>query len=475
LPGLVRTLAVLGVAAFGLVAPGVGLAGPRFATPVKLTGPAGGEPSIATDVRGDVFVASPQGVPSGLNGTPGIGFWVSRDDGRRFGRGRFLGSFAGGGDDDVAMSNGAVYLVDLELAASEVCKSTDRGKTFASVGPLPDPESCSQVGLGQAAPSDDRPWLTPDSQGRMYLTYHEFVTAQPLAFRSDNGGRDLFANPCGAIVTDPIIEANVPEDVTGGTPVARPVVDRAGNLYILFATTTQRQNVAALTAGQASGTYSQLYLAVSHDHCQSFTDYTVFDGSKLGTNTVQFGNIFNDLAIDGAGNLYAIGDGFVGKRPFARTTDIYLLRSTDKGKKWTRPLLVGHANAAHMLPAAIGGPKAGQLALGYFRTINRVTDPNDLKGRWRYTTAESTNAAATRPRFRYADVSSTVFHSGQICNEGILCGLPVQSSDRSLLDFTSAALDFTGCPLFAFAGNTPKSEANNVTWNFVTRQRSGCF
>src|SRR5947209_9120680 len=95
-------------------------------------------------------------------------------------------------------------------------------------------------------PSDDRPWLTYDPKGNhIYLTYHEFVSAQPIAFRSDNGGGDDFVNPCGPLVTDPTIEANIPQDVTGGTLVARPVVDKNGTLYVLFATTTQQENAAA--------------------------------------------------------------------------------------------------------------------------------------------------------------------------------------------------------------------------------------
>ena len=225
------------VGALLLLASGAGAATKAFTTPVRLTGPAGGEPSIATDPFGDVFVAGPQGIPAGANDEAGTGFWVSRNDGTSFGPGRDLGSFLGGGDDDVLFSKGAVYLTDLEAIASEVCKSTDRGKTFDSIGPVADPDHCSHVGLGQVGPSDDPPVADRRSQGRLYLTYHEFVSAQPLAFRSDNGGNDLFANACGPIVNDPSIEANVPTDITGGTLVARPVTDKAGNFYVLFVTT----------------------------------------------------------------------------------------------------------------------------------------------------------------------------------------------------------------------------------------------
>jgi hypothetical protein len=448
--------------------------GASFTTPVKLGGPpGGGEPSIAVD-GSNVYVVGPQGIPSGVNGNGGIGFWVSRDNGSSFAPGRFIGSYAGGGDSDVTVTGGAVYVADLEAAATEICKSTDHGATFGAIGPLPDPGGCTTISAGQAGPSNDRQWLTPDPSGRLYLTYHEFVSAQPLVFRDDNGGGHLFADgPCGSIVTDPAIEANIPTDVTGGTLVARPVTDAKGNLYILFATTTQQQNAAAIAAGQPSGTFSQLYLAVSHDHCQTFTDYTVFDGAKRGTNTVQFGDIFNDLAIDGAGNLYVVGAGFIGTKPFDAAANVYLLRSTDLGKTWSAPITLDKPTAAHMLPAATGGPEAGQLSIGYFRTTNGVTDPTNTTGQWTYSTAQSFDAAAAQPRFSYSDVNpGFIYHHGQICNAGILCGLPGEPSDRSLLDFTSAAIDAAGCPLYTFAGN-PDAKAG--TANFATRQTNQCF
>jgi len=43
------------------------------------------------------------------------------------------------------------------------------------------------------------------------------------------------------------------------------VTDSKGNLYVLFSTTTQQQNALAQSQGQSSGTFNQLYLAVSHD------------------------------------------------------------------------------------------------------------------------------------------------------------------------------------------------------------------
>jgi hypothetical protein len=471
--------AVAAILPAAIAAPSAGAA--TFSTPVQLTGAAGGEPSIATDPLGDVFISGPQGIPSGVNGTPGVGFWASHDDGTTFGKAQLIGSDTGGGDSDVLYSKGAVYVADLEATAAQICKSTDRGATFFGIGPAPDPNHCTTTNGGQAGPSDDREWLTAAPDGTLYLTYHEFVSAQPITFRSDNGGGDDFSNTCGPLVTDPAIEANIPTDITGGTLVARPVTDAAGNLYVLFATTTQSENAAAAAQGQPSGTFSQLYLAKSTDRCKTFTDSVVYDGQALhGTNTVQFGDIFNDLVIDGAGNLYVVGAGFIGSTPYATTANIYEFSSRDHGEHWSAPTLVGSTDAAHMLPAAVAGPAAGQLAIGYFRTINGVTDPNSTSGQWTYSTAESSNADSSAPTFNQSDVQpGFVYHRGDICNEGILCGTtPNGPSDRSLLDFTAAALDSQGCPLFTFAGNPTGSPGNNTsanTFNYVTRQTSACL
>jgi len=258
---------------------------PTFTTPVELTGATGGEPGIATDKAGNVYVVGPQGIPSVGNGTPGIGYWVSHDNGDSFSNGTFLGSFLGGGDSDVAVGpdDNKVWISDLEAIAGEICTSTDKGASFTGIGPIPDPTGCTTINTGQAGPSNDRQWLTVDKGGVAYFSYHEFVSAYPMMFRTDNGGADLFSHVCGPLVTDPTIALNVPTDITGGTLVSRPVLDSKGNIYVIFTSTTQPQNVDALSNGKPSGTFSQVYLAKSTDHCATFTDATVFDGSTIGT------------------------------------------------------------------------------------------------------------------------------------------------------------------------------------------------
>ena len=98
--------------------------------------------------------------------------------------------------------------------------------------------------------------------------------------------------------------------------MARPVTDKAGNLYVLFVASTQAQNAAALLAGQPSehvqpGVPGRVARQVPVVHRL----HRVRRFRAGGTNTVQFGDIFNDIAIDGAGNLFVVGAGYIGTTP----------------------------------------------------------------------------------------------------------------------------------------------------------------
>ena len=443
---------------------------------LKPPGAVAGEPGLASDGHGNIVVVSLTGAPAiAGGGTTGIPTWVSHDNGKTW-TGSMYGSFLGGWDTDVAVEpdTGNFFIADLEVAATQICRSTDHGSSFNAIGLLPDPLACTTINLGQAGPSNDRQWLTPAGNGRLYLTYHEFYSGYPLMFRSDNEGADLFtAGPCGPIVTDPGIATNILAPGVGGTLVSRPVVDKAGNVYVLFNTPTVSQGLAALP-GTLGGTVSQIYVAVSNDGCASWTDHLVFDGSALGTNSVQFGDIFNNLAVDGGGNLYSVAAGYVGgTKPNPATADIFIASSTDHGVTWTKVRKLNTDVGAHMLPAVVGGPKAGQVAIGYYRTINGVTNPNDPGGQWTYTAAESSNATAgDSASFLFGDVNpSHIYHAADICNSGIFCGLPVPGagSNRALADFTSV-ITLNGCPMYVFAQDSQLPETIDVA-----RQSSNCF
>src|SRR4051795_15669 len=159
----------------------------------------GGEPSMAFDPTGDghLYSVAPGGEDKGVN------FWASADGGNFWNYFRTIGSSAGGGDSDV---EGGIdhkgYALDLEVASSAVCRSTDFGKTFG--------DGCETgAAQDQAGAEEDRQWLAhdPNDANTVYFNYHDFALQAPIILKSTDGGSSF--NPCGNLVdpTNPLFPA----------------------------------------------------------------------------------------------------------------------------------------------------------------------------------------------------------------------------------------------------------------------------
>jgi LPXTG-motif cell wall-anchored protein len=103
------------------------------------------------------------------------------------------------------------------------------------------------------------------------------------------------------------------------------------------------------------------------------------------------------------------------------------------------------------MPAVAGGLGKDQVVVGWFGSTNS-SDPNDTKAQWRYYAASSFDGGTT---FTQSVVTPDVIHYGDVCTQGVFCGLiPGQPSNRNLADFSSAAVDpVTGCAIFAIPGD----------------------
>jgi len=457
-------------------------AGLSFATPVSLQGGCGGEPSIDLDGKGDVYVSAPKGIINFAGSCQGIAAsmqgaatWVSNDGGSTFGPMISAGTLIGGGDTDTTVdrATGDVYVTDLEAVAADVCVSTDKGQTYSTV--FTGAESCTTPFnfTGQAGPSNDREWLTvygptaTYAHKDVYLTYHDFATNLPEIWISQDGGP--FTPSLFPGVSNPAFAASA----LNGTLIAKPVLDKDGNIYQLVATPSMQ-----------NGSLDQLWSVISTDHGQNFTATLIFDGSSAGAN---LGLVFNDLAIDGAGNLYAL---VLGNAAGATPPDnVYLWISTDKGATWKQHQVPTDGKAV-VLPALHGGALAGQLVFGFYHSTN-TTDTNDLTGQWKYTAFESSNADTATPTYTSIDLGSAsnpgtgIVHQGQICTAGIDCTTgqvvgPAGSGNRNLADFSSVVIDQNGCAIFTYAddGKILPDQSNfdfSLINNDVSRQTSGCF
>jgi len=165
------------------------------------------------------------------------------------------------------------------------------------------------------------------------------------------------------------------------------------------------------------------------------------------------------------------------RNPVANPYHVYLLTSSDHGHTWSAPKQVDHDSKglgthvlAHLAVTAPGnvdvvwyGTSATGEPNGVYGTItfqSPCTDGfplySDPKAPgWNVYMAQTTNALDASPRFTQAAATSSPVHYGEICSNGIVCG----SSDRTLLDFISVAVDCNGKAHIAFARNTKAEEA----------------
>src|SRR3954471_22245775 len=385
----------------------------------------GGEPSIAFDPSGDghLYSVAPGGEDKGVN------FWASADGGNFWNYFRTIGSSAGGGDSDVEVGiDHKVYALDLEVASSAVCRSTDFGKTFG--------DGCETgQAENQAGAEEDRQWLAhdPNDKNVVYFNYHDFALQAPIIEKSTDGGGS-FA-PCGNLVdpTNPLFPAAIGNTIVGKTAVARD-----GNIYVPIGAPTITQ-----VAGSGSGAadYGQIVVA-HHNGCNGdqFENSTVYsnDGGS-------FSNLFISNAVGPDNTLFVIASGRLDANGPYNT---YLWVSRDQGKTFSKtPIKVNSADLkTNVMSAVAAGNKPGQVVIGWYGSQNAAT-PNDKKAEWRYYVARSDDYGAS---WQQTTITPNIFHFGDICTVGILC----TDGNRNLLDFSSVGVDpKTGCATTIFPGD----------------------
>ena len=445
---------------------------PAFSPPLQLPKWSGSEPSIAIDPNDPsaVYVSAPQHIPAVLNGaagntgsgTNGVGFWASHDGGKTFPTNANINSTNGGGDSDVEVGlDHTLYVADLEAISTDICTSTDGGKTFTAptlIGPTP----CGPVSGSHQGPETDREWLTRGLHGDLYLTYHDFAGGLPIIMKSTDKAKSFL--PCGSIL-DPGGAAGKNYSPVAGTLVPKPVIDKDGSIYVEVTEPDQ-------LAPPIGANLTHLFMTVGQGGCNG-----VFTNHLIYTNPgASFGKIFDNQSIDGGGTLYVTAAGK--SKAGESTTNLWLFTSRDHGVTWSPPVQVNTPDLkANVMPAIAGGLGKDQVVLGWFGSTN-ASDPNDTKAQWRYYSAFSFDGGKT---FTQTVVTPDVIHYGDICTQGIFCGLiPGQPGNRNLADFSSAAVDpTTGCAIFAIPGDPynrpdlPKGQNTSDSSAYVSRQVGG--
>jgi hypothetical protein len=432
-----------------------------------LPGSGGAEPSIAVDAgqtssQNYIYVTD-------INGQ---NLWHSYDGGQTWPPAVHYHAATSGcqptvfGDEDVlALPNGNVVVGHLNVTNNDVQVSTDHGQTFGT---------CASVGA-----ESDREWFGNNGNSFVYLAYHDFVGEIPIVCSSINGGA-LFPL-CNQAFTNPHI-AQCLENTVMARPVAIDPTD--GSINIPYSCSTASQNATQPPYGPLHDYYlAHSFGPLVQGQPAGYTTSNIFIADTSNGKNPNFANIFSSLRIDSAGNYYLVFAGtYDDNHVLSNPYHIYLTTSSNKGATWTTPHVIdseADGKGTHVFPdMSVTSP--GNVDLIWLSAYDPASgddvtgEPNGVCGstgqthpcldgsqdvgmapggpvaaNWKLVMAQSTNALSNSPQFSTTQVSPGYMHSGEICTNGIVCG----SSDRSLLDYISVAVDCNGDSHIAYADN----------------------
>lgn len=428
-------------------------AGLSFSTPVQLPGSSGlGEPSLAIDHLGNLFVTAPQALGNVTGGGSPVWTSTAAQGGTSWGNPVSpAGDPVSGGDTDLAIdAANDVYQTDLWLGNSAMAVSTDHGQSFVANE------------WGHTQPVDDRPWLAYDgSSNTLYLAWDgadAIHVGRTLPLSDPHEGL-LFAQDVPA----------VPECVLGGsnpcsTPPIRQCVcppggiavdQKSGQVYVSYS----RQNGGSLGGG----------VGVARSD-NGGLDWSYFSVPGTGSTGAAFDTEWNfsPVAVDSAGGVYVSwGEGLGPVTTDANGNNVYnggvAIRysySGDHGQTWTKPVTVSVTPTAVFPTLDVVSP--GVIDVAYYGNSAKA-DPNFAKGAWNLYVTQVTGANTAAPKQTSAEAVSSI-HSG--C---IQAGGGSQCSDRSLLDFFQLRVDASGLANVVFT----EGDSTHGTNLFFVKQVGG--
>src|SRR5438105_10903405 len=318
-----------------------------------------GEPSIAIDSQDRIYVSAPFGFS-----TTDSYVWRSTDHGESFHLvagnlspyGKPNVTCVGGGDSALAVDTAnRLYFVDLQgLTDVSNSVSSDQGAVWLSTC-----NAANDVGV-------DRPWIAtfgdPQNGGALYQTVDQIgqcigacdpdlgqVGSNIVEITRSQDGVTFTPLPAQQIEPDGIVSGIV-TDSSGGVYIGHTaLVDASGNI---ISGGDANGNVNAIVVVRFPAGYSSptpITLTNGQTLCQMqptiCTTYIVYAAPLDASNnsTVTVGQDFAPIAIDSAGNLYAVWsqatvDASTGN--ISGTSQIHMASSADHGAHWSAPAKV---------------------------------------------------------------------------------------------------------------------------------------
>src|SRR3989441_7928662 len=401
-----------------------------------------GEPAIRADKSGN-FYGSSENVFCVIGGQCGGTFaWKSTDGGQHFttlplpdsisnGTGP-VGFSPAGGDTDLAVAPQKntqgfynIYIASLAttppLANVYVATSRDGGATWFN-NPT-----------GATIPVDDREWIAADGTSKVCLSYHAYGTTNNIFVDCSYDGGATFTQ-----VANAFDNAHVAIFAGYNNVIGNLAIDPSN--HVIYQVFSSIANAAELAACTISCHVHTVWIAVSIDGGNTFTDYTVYNNPN--TN-LDYGHQFINVSVDTAGNVYAV---------YSDDHNIYYSFSRTFGKNWSGPYQINNApSKTAIFPWSTAG-NVGELDVVWYGTnfYNGVDHPDTYPDTAAWNVYFSPNLNALVPGSSWTQATaSNIIHHGGVCEAGVTC-----TGNRDLLDdFGVAASPTTGSAVIIYTSD----------------------
>jgi hypothetical protein len=442
-----------------------------------------------------VYMSSPD---SGGSDTSWI--WRSLDGGRTFKwvpaaaplNGKVI-SCPGGGDTELALDPaGRLYFNDLSLANFSVSRSDDQGRTFLACNPA----AVADGGV-------DRQWYAvdgdPTAGGSLYLTNDEVGTgAVQCGSTQVNNVLVMYRSPVAAVAGSTAgLDFGAPNKITQpgscdegimGNDEVSPVATRTGQIVGAKATTLATA-VRHVYVVHDDGSLSKILIArcfpvavgapIANVSDPSGLDCVDLPVADLGSPTaVRTGGNFPWLAIDRAGNLYALWEQAPMNGSVAGDTTLYYAYSTNEGNTWSAPIQVPTPGLANDVFATAAAGDNGRLDIAWYGTAAHVDPaggpqacpdggPDAVAGPWSLYLTQTLNAHSSAVSFTPPILASEhpIRRGGIQTIIGNQCGgstnLGLNGTPRTLGDFFQIRIGSRGQAEISYA------DSDNIDGNLM--------
>jgi hypothetical protein len=435
----------------------------------------GFEQDLRLDLKNNLVYTSAPGALS--SDTSWI--WQSKDSGKTFKwipaaapqTGKAI-ACAGGGDTELDVSNGKLYFNDLTVANFSIARSDDQGRTIP----------CNNSGVPDSGV--DRQWYAhtpccdPTQNGWLYLVNDEIGPGAPQCGNSTgNNVLVMYRSPtpqAGAAAAG--LQFGAANKVSGintcnegimGNDEVSPVATRTG---LNGQPNVLNRPYFHIYVVHDDATFSKILIGrcrpVPFTEDPSGVKCVDAQIANLGDpSTVRTGGNFPTLAIDKAGNLYAVWEQAPVSGGHVGNSSLMYAYSTDEGIHWSAPIQIPTPGLLNNVFAWAAAGNDGHVDIAWYGTSaavnpsnpNCADGPDSVNGLWGLYVTQTLNGHDAVPTFAPPVLASEHYiHKGNI--QTVMGG---QCGDRTLGDFLQIRVGAAGQAEVSY------SDSNNVAEVFA--------